>query len=418
MTGKNLLIPQIKISKQDARRFMLAHQSLFPPKQGSGKSGILQFIDQIGSIQFDPINVVGRNPDLVLQSRVHDYRPRLLDELLYEERRLVDGWDKMASIYLMSDWPQFRYRRYYLRQNPDPRKPPEKTLNEIMMRISRRGPLSSLDFKNSEKIDWHWGPTKAARASMEYLYSRGYLGIHHRINNRRYFDLIKKLVPKEILNTPEPFETMEDYQNWHVLRRIGSLGIAQVNSGESWAGIIGMNANKRNEICRRLTQQNKITPIEIDGLPGKPAFIRSCDLKIFSEIQKATPTNIEPAFIAPLDNLLWQRTFIEQIFNFKYRWEVYKPKTKREYGYYVLPVLYGDRFIARFDPTYDKKRKCLCLNNWWWEPNIELNDDMKEAIFTGLLTFYRYLMAEQFSISHTFQHDPQTNWLADFHKYR
>ena len=100
-----------EISLQTARRFIFAHQHLYPPRQLTGKDGVQAFIRHVNCIQFDPINVVGRNPDLVLQSRVKDYRPEMLDELLYEDRRLLDGWDKMASIYPVEDWPYFARQR-------------------------------------------------------------------------------------------------------------------------------------------------------------------------------------------------------------------------------------------------------------------------------------------------------------------
>ena len=86
----------IEIKKSEARRFKLMHHGLYPPRQYFGEKGILDFIKKVGSIQFDPINIVGRNPDLVLQSRVKNYQPKLLDDLLYKNRYLIDGWDKMA----------------------------------------------------------------------------------------------------------------------------------------------------------------------------------------------------------------------------------------------------------------------------------------------------------------------------------
>jgi len=142
MPRSKLPPPQITISKTDARRFMLAHHNLWPPRQLKGKSGVLYYFQRVDSIQFDPINIVGRNPDLVLQSRIQDYQPEFLDELLYEDRELIDGWDKMACIYATTDWPKFSYRRQFLRETPDPRKPPDSILDETLEHINRRGPLS------------------------------------------------------------------------------------------------------------------------------------------------------------------------------------------------------------------------------------------------------------------------------------
>jgi hypothetical protein len=390
---------------------MLIHHGLYPPRQYQGKSGVIKFINQVGSIQFDPINIVGRNPDLVLQSRISDYQASFLDQLLYKDRTLIDGWDKMACIYSSSDWPFFTYRRKYLRDNPDPRRPSQTVLNHTLDQIEKRGPLSSLDFKQNKKVDWHWGPTKPVRAAMEYLYSRGYLGIHHRVNNRRYFDLIENLLQIDLLKAPNPFRSIENYRSWHVLRRICSLGIAQINTGDCWGGIIGVDAKERQNIIYRLMEQDQVVPINIPELGDKTFFIQTIDLPTLERARiNKNPTN-SAAIIAPLDNLLWNRKLLEDIFDFKYRWEVYKPKSKREYGYYVLPVLYHDHFVARIEPTFDKKNRTLALMNWWWEPNIKPTEDLLAALIECILTFKKYLSAESVQLADPIKDDPTLKWL-------
>ena len=96
---------KLTLTNQQARRFILARQGLWPPYELEGKSGVLSYIRRVGCIQFDPLNIVGRNPELVLQARVSDFRPAMLEELLYEDWKLLDGWDKNMSIYCVEDWP-------------------------------------------------------------------------------------------------------------------------------------------------------------------------------------------------------------------------------------------------------------------------------------------------------------------------
>jgi hypothetical protein len=199
-----------------------------------GKAGILELFRHLGSIQYDTINVVGRNADLVLQSRIHNYHPGLLEELLYKERVLWDGWDKMASIYASSDWPYFARRR---KLNGDYYKNRDKVIGdyapEILNAIEEQGPLSSIDIKNSEKIIWTWGnETGLARAAMEMLYAAGKLGIHHKVGTRRVFDLTIRLLDKNILDRLEPNKDVEDYHDWHVLRRVGSLALVRHRRNE------------------------------------------------------------------------------------------------------------------------------------------------------------------------------------------
>ncbi|MFN2235676.1 MAG: DNA glycosylase AlkZ-like family protein, partial [Anaerolineales bacterium] len=263
-------------------------------------------------------------------------------------------------------------------------------------------------------VDWHWGPTKPVRAAMEYLYGRGFLGIHHRVNNRRYFDLIENLLPTDLLKAPNPFNSIESYQKWHVLRRVCSLGIAQINTGDSWGGIFGFGSKERYKIIDRLIKQDQVVPIKIQELGDKTFFIQTADLPILERARINNNPTSSAAIIAPLDNLLWNRKLLEDIFHFRYRWEVYKPKSQREYGYYVLPVLYGDRFVARIEPTFDKKNRTLAVQNWWWEPGIQPTEDMLSTLLECILSFKKYLNAERVQLSDPIKDDATLKWLKNY----
>ena len=186
------------------------HQHLWPPRRLSDKAGILGFIRHVGCIQYDPVNLVGQNSELVLQARVADYTPALLGELLYSERRLVDGWDKQASIHRVEDWPYFtRHRERSRREHGDPANPPMAIAAAVMDAIRERGPLCSADLEHQSTIDWWWGvPTRLGRAALEILYGMGELGVHHRVNTRRSFDLIERLLPADLLAAADPTQPM------------------------------------------------------------------------------------------------------------------------------------------------------------------------------------------------------------------
>lgn len=401
----------LTISKQTARRLVLTCQGLYPPRSLKEKAGVTRFMGRVRAIQFDPINVVGRNPDLVLQSRVRDYHPRMLDELLYNDRLLVDNWDKMASLSLVEDWPYFS--RHRARMQDMFGVPSEVVMGlapTILDQIHREGPQSSLDFKHDEKTDWAWGPTRVSRATLEGLFKMGQLGVHHRVNNRRYFDLIENLFPKDLLDAQDPNQTLEEYQSWHVLRRISSLGLAHPNAGEQWGGMIGVKTPQRRQIIEQCVERGELLELAIEELPGEYFYLMRKDKTLLSKVQKGAPAQ-EAAFIAPLDNLLWDRKNLERIFDFSYMWEVYKPKKKREYGYYVLPVLYGDQFVARLDPEFDKKTRILTLRNWWWEKDLSPDQRMKEALQRSLEDFLVYLEAEGLKFSKTLLKKGNLEWL-------
>jgi len=401
------------ISQQTARRILLASQGLYPPRSWTGKRGAKSFLKKVRSIQFDPINVVGRNPDLVLQSRVKNFRPKLLDELLYKDRYLVDNWDKMASLSLVEDWPYFSHHRSRMEEIFGVPSEVVMSLAPIVLgQIRQEGPQCSLDYKLEEKTDWSWGPTRVTRASLEGLFKIGTLGVHHRVNNRRYFDLIENLLPSEVLKAADPNQTLEEYQRWHVLRRISALGLAHSNAGEQWGGMIGVKSPLRQQILQELVGKGDLVKVEVEELPGEIFYLLREDKKLINRSKKSDPVR-EAALIAPLDNLLWDRKNVKRIFGFSYMWEVYKPKEKREYGYYVLPVLYGDRFVARLDPGFDKKTRILTINNWWWEDGVNPDGQMIEALIRCLTDFMVYLNSEELKFSKTLLKRGGLDWLGE-----
>jgi uncharacterized protein YcaQ len=430
----------ITLTKTEARRFLLAHQRLWPPWQLRGKAGIMDYVGHVGCVQFDPINVVGRNPDLVLQSRVSGYRPEMLEELLYTDRVLLDGWDKVSSIYAAEDWPCFARHRAtmrerhgspsgqplvipppvvdQIRQQGGPHNPPMAAAPFILDAIRERGPLSSIDLKLEGKIDWSWGQeARLVRASLEVLYAIGELGVHHRVGTRRAFDLIERLLPAGVLAAPDPNQTDEAYQDWHVLRRVGGLGLANPSATDYWLGIHGVKTRERRAALARLTERGEIVPAAIDGVPRRTFFIRAIDLPTLDDVRSGDAAEPRAAIIGAMDNLMWDRDLLRWVFDFDYVWEVYKPAAKRKYGYYVLPVLYGDRIVARFDPSFDRETRVLTINQWWWEEGIEPDGAMEGALLQCFDQFARYLSASDVLVGEEPARDPGLTRLHHLQDY-
>jgi len=427
MPKNNLPSPTITLSQEEARRFMLAHHHLWPPGQLTGKDGVMTFFYTVGSIQFDPIDRVGRNPDLVLQSRIADYRPDLLEELLYTDRLLLDGFDKVASIYPTDDWPYFARHRAEVRKHhaqvpmriPPPmaeevrRRPPMEIAPDILEAIRQRGPLSSLDLQQQDQIDWHWGqPTTVARALLETLYSMGELVVHHRVGTRRAFELAERALPAELYTAPDPHGNKEAYHDWHVLRRVGGLGLANPGSGEQWLGILGMKSPSRQAALSRLVERGILMALAVEGLPDRTFFARTADLPTLERVQSGERPAPRAAIIAALDNLIWDRDMARWIFDFDYVWEVYKPAAKRIYGYYVLPVLYDDRLVARFDPAWDRKERLLTVTDWWWEEDVHPDDAMEAALVACLEDFSGYIGAERVEVDGQVANDKGLHWVS------
>jgi len=389
--------PTINLTRLQARRFLLAHQSLWPPRKLKGKQGVIEFIRSVGTIQFDPINVVGRNADLVLQSRIRGYKPEMLREALYEDRRLLDGFDKVASIYETADWPYFKRRRDRMRaEHGQPSNPAMKIADEVIEAIREGGPKSSIDFKSGETIKWNWGVnTSLPRACLEILYAMGDVVVHDRIGTRRYFELAERALPRDVFTAADPNVSTDDYRDWHVLRRVGGLGIANPAAGDWWLGLNQVDAAQRKVVTDRLIDSGKMVVVELENVPNRTFLIRSEDMPTLDRIKRGRPPKAQATFIGALDNLMWDRNMLRWVFDFDYTWEVYKPAAQRQYGYYVLPVLYGDRFVARMDPSFDRERRELTINNWWWEDGIEVSDEMQSALVGRLKEFMAYLGADR-----------------------
>lgn len=403
---------RITLSKEQARRFLLAYQGLWPSYELEGKSGILRYVRRVGCIQFDPLNIVGYNQELVLQSRISGFRPSMLQELLYKDRKLVDAWDKNMSIYPTEDWPYFRRNREAaLHRLGNSSQSVVPVLPQVRKEFEERGPLSSADLDFNETVNWSWAPTRLSRAVLESMYFWGELVIHHKARTRKVYDLATRHIPQELLQAPEPNRTEEQYYAWYVLRRIGSIGLLWNKSGDAWLGISGLKSTERNQAFAQLLHEGKVMEVGIEGI--KPLlYIRSEDKPLLDSILECGEASIRAAVLAPLDNLLWDRQLVKELFDFDYRWEVYKPVTERRYGYYVLPVLYGDRFIARFEPGRDKKSGALAIKNWWWEPEVSPSKELYTALSHCFRQFTAYLGTDRIQVDDSLSKQSSLDWLA------
>ncbi len=400
--------PQINLTNQQARRFMLRHHDLLPPRSLSGKAGAIEIVKRLGCIQFDPVNVVGWNPDLVLQARLNDYTAPMLDELLYNDRVFWDGFDKVQSIYLAEDWPHFTRRRIHNRENQRfTEEEPQRLQPLLLEKIRENGPLSSVDLEDKTRIGGFWGfPIRVERAALEDLYNMGYIGIHHRVGTRRYFDVVENLLPRELLNASDPHASDEDYRDWHVMRRVGSLGLAHPGAGDRWLGILGAKSDGRTSAMLRLLERGELLPVTVEGVNNQTFVLRACDAALLDDTLQSDLPDPVVTFLAPLDNFLWHRDMLRWIFNFDYTWEVYMPAEKRKFGHYVLPVLYGEQFIARAELFYQRKNKALVLRNWWWESGAPAGAGVAAALADGLNHFARYLEVQQFVLQSPAAEDP------------
>ena len=371
-------MPMLTVTKNQAREFILLKQGLLGDYRFIRKDGAYQFVRQAGCIQFDPVDVCGRNAELTLQSRVKGFRRKMLNDLLYRDRLLVDYSDKELSIWPREDWPFFSgYRERSVahgRQFPGIPELEEQAIDYIR----KHGPVSSDTLPIEGTVFWHssmhWSghwekESLAARSVLEQLYTDGVLLIHHKTGSRKYYDLADKYFPSDLLRAPNPCRDEEAFTDWRICRRIGAVGLLWNRNSTAWLGI-SMTMEQRNASFDRLEKNGSISAVQVEGIRF-PLYMLREDLPLLESVtagQADTRSRLE--FLAPLDPMLWDRKLIEAVWGFQYSWEIYTPAIKRKYGYYVLPMICGDRFVGRIEPKADRKNNTFTVQNIWLEPGV------------------------------------------------
>ena len=383
------------ITRQQARQFILARQGLIGSYRFIGKDGAYAYVRQAGCIQYDPVDVCGRNAELTLQSRVKGFRKSMLHELLYEDRKLVDYADKELSIWPTEDWPYFSSYRDRSRELGRTFDGLEELKTRAIRYIRENGPVCSDTLPIEGEIFWHssmhWSgnwdkKSQAARSVLEQLYTDGELIIHHKKGSRKYYDLAEKYIPASVLHAENPCGDAEAFASWRVLRRIGAVALLWDKNSTAFLGI-DLNAERRKRILADLTEAGQVSSVMVEGIKT-PFYYRSEDDALMRAIFEGQ-ADLKPrmSFMAPLDPLFWDKTLILALWDYRYSWEIYTPAVKRKYGYYTLPILFGDRFTGRIEAVADRKKKILCVKGLWWEPDVRQTKKLNTALERTLRNF-------------------------------
>ncbi len=383
----------INLTNRQARQFLLLKHGLIGEYKFIGKQGVYDFVRQAGCIQYDPIDICGKNAELTLQSRVKSFTKEILDELLYKDRLLIDYPDKNTAIIRTDDWPYFmRHRQAALCRA---RKHPEliTLMEQALTFITVNGVVSPDDLKLESDFQWRafivWSSGKNLSSSvMEQLYGIGDLIIHHKKGSRKYYDVTKKYIPAQILGAPDPLPDEFEYRKWRVLRRIGAIGLLG-NRRPPDSLHIGFSSDERNKIFTTLLSEGKIIEISVDE-SKYTYYCLSEDISFIHTVKQNLEQKARCELIAPLDPFLWDRKLIKDLFGFDYTWEIYTPVKKRKYGHYVLPLLWDNRFIGRVEAVAYHKISTLVVKNIWYEDDVKQNKAMKTAITRCILRFAEF----------------------------
>ena len=367
----------LTISADHARRFLVSRQLLDPPRSLPAEpESVLRVIERLGSVQFDPVEVPGaRSHDLTFHARIANYQRTWADRWLYgppgdsRDRRLIELYNKSLNILPIDELPYYAlaWQRHNVRYENGILRDESSVADAILAGIRRDGPLSSTAFKeHNHAVDWWWAPTSAARAVLEALFVTGRVGISRRDGNRRYFDLIERLVPETLLGKRAG---EEDAARHRLLSRYRGVGLL----GAQMAGEVALGTGKapeRARILAGLVDDGTLFPVQIEGL-RQPRYVLAEEEPILDATAQPRMRAQSATFVAPLDPLMWDRRLVRDLFGFEYLWEIYVPAAKRRHGYYVLPILFGDRLVGRIEPRYERRDKALRMLGIWFEEGFK-----------------------------------------------
>ena len=353
---------------------------------------MLEVFRRLGSIQFDPLAVAGRTHDLVLHARVADYDPAWCD-LLYERREIFEAYNKGLSFVPASEFPWFRATLSrnaprILAENAD-------VAERVLERIRAEGPLSSLDFESERgaTIDWFGVPTNTVRAVLEAYAVTGVFGLARRDGNRRYYDIVERLLPAGLLAREIPLREQLRHKLLSRYRAHGLLGVG--GGGDIFSGLGPAKPDPRwpeypgrTALREELVATGELVPVEVENVRGKRFVLRE-EVDLLERPPEPPPS---VALLPPFDPLVWDRGLLGSLFEFEYVWELFVPPAKRRWGWYVLPMLFGDRLVGRIEPRIDRAGNRVQVLGLWWEDGFapRRTEGFVDAMRDALRAYLRF----------------------------
>jgi uncharacterized protein YcaQ len=264
-------------------------------------------------------------------------------------------------------------------------------MDGVMAEIAERGALSSKDFHDPRDERGTWWDWKPAKHALNILYDRGYLMVDRRVNFQIYYDLAERVLPA---SAEPPAKTADDFPAWAVEHSVGYLGVATARQVSDYYRLNMAETRAGLEIVEN---EGKVVPVEVEGW-NDAAYVQPEDIDLIDEIAQGQHQPQLTTFLSPFDNLTWNRDRLFDLFNFDYRIELYTPKPKRKYGYYVLPILHRGQFVGRLDPKADRKSKTFIVHAIYLEPGVEMTDDLVAGIVDALDEFKTFHNCETVTI--------------------
>jgi uncharacterized protein YcaQ len=387
-----------------ARRFILGKQGLYPGRRWRGVRGTIKAMRAMEYLQLDPLQIIARSQDIALYGRVLDYKPGMWEDVTYKKRQFFD-WGGWLAARPMDELPYWRVVMHRERDADygDSRlrrmaREHAAAIVEMRQVLRERGIVSNRDFDMATRTrtDSYRGRKDSALA-LYYLWYTGEVMTHHRDRFERVYALTENVAPAHLIREPDDAET----DRFLIKKEIAFWGLARIaRTADSFRrGEPERAAKKRFE---EMLADGEIIEVQVEGWKAMQ-YALAADAKFLRDLSAGripnawtpleTTTTQEAVFLAPLDHVI-ARGRARQLFGFDYIWEVYKPAHLRKHGYYTLPVLWGDRLVARFDSKLDRTTNTLVILGFWLEDKELAKDDaFANALARGFARFLAFLGA-------------------------
>jgi hypothetical protein len=384
-------LPQVCAAQ--ARRLLLGAQGLLEdPARRAGKAALGTLIDRLGFVQLDTINVLERAHHLTLHTRLDGYRQAHLEGLI-DARRLFEAFTHDASFVPAAWYPQWkpRFRRDAGRlrasawfQHHFRGTQAEEVIRHVRERVAAEGPLKSSDFEHPEKRGpwWGWKPQKAA---LDFLWRTGEFAIAGREKFQKRYDLAERVHP-EGHAAPEP--PVAEHVAWACATALERLGTATPRElADFWDSLEIAQAKAWAEAE---AAAGRVARVEIEGVKGAAYAVPDWEARLRKAPEAPTRTRL----LCPFDPVLRDRARALRLFGFDYRFEAFVPEPRRQYGYFVLPILEGERLVGRLDPKLHRDRGVLEVKGLWWEPGVKATKARRRSLEEALERLAAFVGAE------------------------
>ena len=356
----------LPLSAEEARRISLIAQG-FSYKRTAGKASAseLNFVmDAMKVVQLDAVPIVVRTQYLPFFSRLGNYDMSLYDEIAYEEDQWFELWAHEASIAPVKSEPFFRFIKERAKRGDTWKglykvaKEEPEYVKTVLKEVEQRGPLEAKHLNDPRYINQSgWGSRSVGQLALNWLYRIGEVGIRRGRNFEKKYDLITNIVPSEVLSRPSPTEeeSLKELYLWAA----SAMGVASARDIQDYFRTRSANTPT---LLAELVEEGLLRKVAVEGW-GLESFAPSD----FGTVKQISPTCV----LSPFDPITWNRERLRRIFNFDYKLEIYKPKSKREFGYYVMPFMHNGQIVARVDLANRRQTGVLEILGAFCEPSFD-----------------------------------------------